>query len=532
MTKRLSWVALPLAAGLAVALLLAGCGLTGGDEPGEGRPVTLGMTDAIGSLDPASGYDPGSWMVFSNVFQTLLSFPPGGTQPEPEAAEDCGFTDRVSRRYTCTLRRDLTFSNGNELTSADVKYSFDRTLRIDDPDGPAVLLSSIDRIETPDDRTVTFHLGRPDATFPQKIASGAGAIVDHLSYPADALRTDGRAVGSGAYTLESWDGEEAVFAVNSRYTGPAEVRNSGVTLRLFHGDQEALRGSLERGEVDVAYRGLTAGDIAELDTAGVVGERGLTVVEGAGAEVQHLVFNLDDPVAGRLGVRRAVAYLLDRSALVRDVYRRTAEPLYSVVPAGITGHTTPFFDAYGDNPRPGEAEAALREEGITEPVELTLWVTPVRFGPDTVAAFEHIARQLNDSGLFRARVRSVDADAFDEGVENGEFGAYVRGWVPDYPDPDNFTAPFFGDGNVLANNYDSPRISEELMPRTESESDRARTARDFAAVQDIVAEDLPLIPLWQGRQYAVAAENIAGLQWTLDASTVFRFWEIVNAPAD
>ncbi|WP_425086132.1 ABC transporter substrate-binding protein [Streptomyces hainanensis] len=519
----------PALPAVAVALtgLLGGCALGGDDGPGTGEPVVVGMTDAVLATDPAGGYDPGSWLVFNNVFQSLLSFPPGGVEPQPEAAEQCGFTDRVSQRYTCTLRDDLTFSNGDELTAEDVRFSFERTLRIDDPGGPAVLLSSIDRIDTPDEHTVTFHLNRPDAAFPQKIASGAGSIVNHREYPADALRTDGRAVGSGAYTLESYGENEAVFGVNADYRGPAEVRNSGLTLRFFHGDQGALGDAVADGGVDVAYRGLAATDIAELGAAARSGRGdGLKVVDGSSAEAQYLVFNLDDPVAGRQGVREAVAWLVDRSALARDVYQRTVEPLYSVVPAGITGHNTAFYDTYGDEPDRGRAEAALRAEGITEPVELTLWVTPTRFGPDTEAAFEHLAAQLDASGLFDATVRSVDADAFARGVADGSYGAYVRGWVPDYPDPDNFVEPFFGPDNVLNNGYHDERITEELIPSTERQPDRAETVPDYEEIQDIVAEDLPLIPIWQGRQFAVAAESVSGLQWSLDASTVFRFGEI------
>jgi peptide/nickel transport system substrate-binding protein len=510
------------------AALLTGCGWAGGDSAGEGESIVMGMTDDVLAIDPASGYDPGSWLVFNNVFQSLLSFPSGGTVPQPEAAEKCGFTDRVSQRFTCTLRDGLTFSNGNELTARDVKFSFERTLRINDPDGPAVMLSTIDRIETPDDQTVTFHLSQPDATFPQKIASGAGSIVDHRAYPADALRTDGEAVGSGVYTLERYARDEAAFAVNPDYTGPAEVKNSGMTMQFFHGDQQALKEAVTSGDVDVAYRGLTAPDIAEMADASLRGEASLQVVDGTSAEVQHLVFNMDDPVAGNPAVREAIAWLLDRSAIARDVYHRTVEPLYSIVPAGIAGHNTAFFDAYGDDPRPELAEAALRGAGITQPVELTLWTTPVRFGPDTVAEFEHIADQLNAGGLFRASVRSVGTEAFNEGVENGDFGVYVRGWVPDYPDPDNFTAPFFGPDNVLANNYDAGPITEELIPRTAAQNDRARTVDDYHALQDIVARELPVIPLWQGRQYAVTADDVSGLEWTLDASTVFRFWEITK----
>jgi len=103
---------------------------------------------------------------------------------------------------------------------------------------------------------------------------------------------------------------------------------------------------------------------------------------------------------------------------------------------------------------------------------------------------------------------------------------YVKGWVPDYPDPDNFTAPFFGEGNVLSNNYTNSTITGQLIPATAAASNRAATDADYGRLQDIVADELPLIPLWQAKQYAVVRDNVYGLEYCLDASTVFRFWEI------
>ncbi|WP_455432405.1 ABC transporter substrate-binding protein [Streptomyces laurentii] len=146
------WLTAPLAASLA-ATLLSGCGTQqGGDSGSSEDTVRIGMSDEILAIDPAAGYDPGSWILFNNVFQTLVAFPNGGSRPAPEAARQCGFS-AGSTVYTCTLRDGLTFSNGNPLTSEDVKFSFERTLKIDDPSGPASLLSSIDTIETPDPQT-------------------------------------------------------------------------------------------------------------------------------------------------------------------------------------------------------------------------------------------------------------------------------------------------------------------------------------------------------------------------------------------
>ncbi|MGD1224796.1 ABC transporter substrate-binding protein [Streptomyces krungchingensis] len=524
MNMRKKWPVLSIAAGLAVGVL-TGCGSDTGGSSGDGSAIVMGMSDDVLATDPASGYDPGSWLLFNNVFQSLLSFPKGGTEPEPEAAKDCAFTDTATTVYKCTLRDGLKFSNGDALTSKDVKYSFDRLLKIDDAAGPAIMFPMLGSVQTPDEKTVVFHLKYADATFPSKIASGAGSIVDHRQYSSDGLRKDNRAVGSGPYKLDSFSKDKAVFSVNDGYRGNAEVNNSGVTLKFFHGDQAALKNALLSDQIDLAYRGLSANDIADIEDDTTTG-LGINVVEGSSAEVQHLVFNMDDPVTGKLGVRKAIAYLLDREALVSQVYEDTATPLYSIIPAGITGHNTSFFDTYGARPSKSKAEAALRAEGITGKVRLTLWSTPSRYGPATDQEFDAIAKQLDASGLFDATVKSVPYDQYEKDIAKGKYGVYVKGWVPDYPDPDNFTAPFFGKGNVLSNNFTNSTITGHLIPKTAAESDRASTDADYGKLQDVVADELPMIPIWQAKQYAVVRDNVYGLEYCLDASTVFRFWEI------
>ncbi|MCF3129885.1 ABC transporter substrate-binding protein [Streptomyces olivochromogenes] len=523
MNLRNQWPVLPIMAGLASGLL-TGCGSETGDSGGTGSSVVMGMSDEVQATDPASGYDPGSWLLFNNVFQSLLSFPKGATEPQPDAAKECSFTDSRAKVYRCTLKDGLQFSNGDELTSQDVKFSFDRLLKINDPAGPAIMFPLLDKVEAPDAKTVVFHLKGSDATFPSKIASGAGSIVDHRQYDAKGLRRDHQAVGSGPYKLDSLDEDQAVFSVNSQYKGTAEVKNDGVTLKFFHGDRATLKKALLDGDIDIAYRGLAATDIADIDKQD--GSQGIDVIEGTSAEVQHLVFNMHDPVAGKLGVRKAMAYLIDREALLKNVYQGTAAPLYSIIPAGIAGHNTAFFDTYGARPSKEQAAQALHADGITGKVKLTLWSTPSRYGPATGQELKAIAAQLNSSGLFDTDVKSVAYDQYEKDIAKGKYGVYVRGWVPDYPDADNFTAPFFGKGNVLGNNYSNATITGSLLPRTAAQSDRSATDKEFGRLQDIVADDVPLLPVWQAKQYAVVRDGVYGLEYCLDASTVFRFWEL------
>ncbi|MFI1840170.1 ABC transporter substrate-binding protein [Streptomyces olivaceoviridis] len=511
-----------VAAGL-VAALLTGCGV--GME-GNSPRLVVGMSDSVLSVDPASGYDPGSWVVFNNVFQSLLSFPRGSTEPQPEAAQECSFIDKSTEVYKCKLKDGLKFSNGDPLNSDDVKFTFDRMLKINDPNGPAVMFQVLRRVETPDRRTVVFRLKSPDATFPSKIASGAGSIVSRRQYDPDSLRQDTRAIGSGPYKLDSFDNREAVFSVNENYKGTAKVNNKGVVLRFFNGDQVAFKRALLHGDVDVAYRGLQAPDIADIDLHGK--KQGLDVVEGTGVEVQHLVFNLKDPVVGHLAVRKAIAYLLDRDDLMKSVYHDTAVPLYSTIPTGIVGHSAAFFDLYGSTPSKKAAAEALANAGFLGKVKLTLWSTPTRYGPSTDAELAGIAQQLNASGLFRADVKSVKFEQYEKDILADKYGVYVKAWVPDYPDADNFTAPFFGPGNVLNNHYQNSTVTKKIIPSTAAERDRRRTEDQYRRLQTIVAEDLPVLPVWQSKQYMVVKSTVRGYAYCLDASTVFRFWELYN----
>lgn len=120
----------------ALGVSLAACGQPDDNapHPGESSPklmlLRLATTDSISSLDPAGPYDVGSRTVQANLYQTLLTILPDKPTPVPDAA-DCQFDSPTT--YTCSLKEHLTFPNGHELTSSDVKFSFDRLVRLKTP---------------------------------------------------------------------------------------------------------------------------------------------------------------------------------------------------------------------------------------------------------------------------------------------------------------------------------------------------------------------------------------------------------------
>jgi peptide/nickel transport system substrate-binding protein len=502
--------------------LVAGCGVLSSASSDDKGPIVVGTTSAPSTLDPAASWD-GSWELFRNIYQTLLSYPTGTTTPEPDAAQSCAFTDRTNLVYRCKLRAGMQFSDGDSLDARAVKYSIDRIKKINLPSGPAGLLGSLDRIQVRGERELLFHLNKPDATFPFVLATPAMSIVDPDDYPAHSLRKDGKVSGSGPYSLRSYeDGKRAELVRNDHYKGFAELKNDAVTIRYFQ-DSGQMVDALKDKKIDVTYRGLASKDIVSLRSKGA--DDGLQLVEGAGMEISYLVFNPKDPWAGKLAVRKAVAQVIDRAAIAHKVYKDTVDPLYSMVPAGLTGHTTGFFDDYGD-PSSSKARQILLEAGITERVPLTLWYTTDRYGSETAPEFQEIKRQLEDSGLFRVSLNGRPWKTYEEGYRKGEYPVFGRGWFPDFPDAENFIAPFVGRQNALGTPYPAPRITDTLLPASRRESDRGAVVKEFEAAQQILVDDARLLPLWQGKQFVAASEDISGGEQALDPSTIMMMWEL------
>ncbi|MFI6966226.1 ABC transporter substrate-binding protein [Streptomyces sp. NPDC050255] len=514
---------LQAAAALASLSLLAGCGLLPGGGSDVEQKLAVGTTSSPSTLDPAAAWD-GSWELMRNVFQTLVSFPTGSTSPEPDAADNCRFSDNTSTAYRCELRKGLKFSNGDKLDAEAVKYSIDRIRSIAVKGGPIGMLGSLDRVETKGDDIVIFHLTKPDATFPFVLATPAMSLVAPSAYSKHKIRDDGKVTGSGPYLLDDYQqGDRSELVRNPDYKGFADRKNDAVTIRYFK-ESGSMVAALRKNEIDATYRGLGAEEVVNLED-NKDANSDLQIVETVGADIRFLVFNPEDPAAGNPAVRRAIAQLVDRDALVAKVYRGTAEPLYSMVPKGIAGHTTSFFDTFGDPDRK-KAEKILTEAGITEPVAMTFWFTTDRYGSSTAPEFAELKRQLEASGLFRITLKSKPWKTFQEGFTKGQYPVFGRGWFPDFPDPDNFIAPFVGKDSVTGMPYVKNEITNELLPQSRKESDRGAVSKQFERAQEILVDDVRLLPLWQGKLYVAAGEDIGGGERALDPQTVMQMWEL------
>lgn len=507
---------------LATLLVLAAVGVGGWQllpsRQDEAKTITVGTTDAVTSLDPAGAYDAGSWALFSNVFQSLLTFEPGGVTPVPDAARSCGFVGNELSTYRCELREGLTFPSGRAMTAEDVKYSFDRVKRIKSDVGPSSLLDTLDSVSARD-RTVTFRLSSPDATFPLKVATGAGAIVDRDKYPADTLRSGGAVDGTGPYTLTEYTKDKkAVLTPNTHYKGALDGTGRPVELR-YYADAEALDSAWKAKRIDVATRTLPPDVLAGLNAA----DTGQRVSEADSSEIRNLYFDTrkGSPLHD-VRVRQAMAWLIDRGRLAATVYKGTVDPLFSLIPTGITGHTTSFFDTYPEL-SPAKARALLTEAGVSLPVRFTYGYATGR-GAGAAEAAE-IKRQLEASGLFKVTVKGYEWTDFQKRWASGKLDAYAVGWVADFPDPDTYGGPLVGSGGTMNTGYSNKAV-DRLITQSQRYADRSEATRDFRSLQETIAHDVPVIPLWQAKEYVVTSADVGGGQYLWDGTGVFRLWSL------
>ncbi|WP_407320200.1 ABC transporter substrate-binding protein [Isoptericola halotolerans] len=534
---------LSVAAGVATAtLLLAACGGGGsgdadtadGEGGGGAEALTIGTTDKITTIDPAGSYDNGSFAVMNQVYPFLMNTPYGSPDVEPDIAESAEFT--APTEYTVTLKPGLKWANGNDLTASDVKFSFDRQTAIAADNGPSSLLGNLESTEVVDDTTVIFHLkSENDQTFPQILSSPAGPIVDEDVFSADELTSDQEIVDGNAFagqyaitsytlnelvTYEAYDGYQGLL-------GPAET--PAINVKYF-ADASNLKLEVQQGAVDVAFRSLSSTDVEDLQ-----GDENVKVVEGPGGEIRYIVFNFDTQPYGAaqpeadedsaLAVRQAVAHLIDREAISEQVYKGTYTPLYSYVPAGLTGATESLKELYGDGaggPDAAAAEQVLADAGVETPVSLSLQYSNDHYGPSSGDEYALIKDQLESSGLFAVDLQTTEWVQYSEDRTADVYPAYQLGWFPDYSDADNYLSPFFAEENFLVNHYSNPEVDDLISEQRVTTDPDERTAV-IEEIQDTVAQDLSTVPYLQGAQVAVVGADVTGAEDTLDASFKFRY---------
>ncbi|MFA4640257.1 ABC transporter substrate-binding protein [Pyrococcus kukulkanii] len=502
---------------LALGVVASGCIGGQGTQTQTKEEVTqivIGVTDKVTDLDPANAYDFYTWEVLNNIMEGLVKYKPGTLEIEPAIAERWEVNED-STVWTFYLRKDVKFADGTPLTAKDVVRSIKRVMKINGD--PAWLVTDfVKDVVAKDDYTVVFYLKQPTSYFLALLTTPPYFPV-HPNYSDTQIESDATYGGAGPYRIVKWvRDEELVLEANPYYYGE-KPKTKRIVIK-FYRDASTMRLALQNGEIDIAWRTLRPSDIKSLKQSG-----NFNVIEVPGGFIRYICLNTKVDPTKNVKVRQALAAAIDRKEIAEKVFMGTVEPLYSLIPNGMWSHIDAFKEKYGDA-NIELSKKLLQEAGYSEsnPLQITLWYTPTHYGDTEADLAQILKEQWERTGIIKVDIKSAEWGTYVDYARKGQMQVYLLGWYPDYLDPDDYTTPFLkSSANSWAGTgYANPTV-DELLTKAQRLTDQNERAKLYEEVQRILAEDVPYIPLVQGKLYLVTQKNVKGV--IIGPDMIFRY---------
>ncbi len=484
--------------------------------PAVKNQIVIGVTDKVSDLDPANAYDFFTWEVLQNTMEGLMKYKPGTTELTYGIAESYEVKED-GKVYIFHLKKNLKFADGTPCTAHDVVRSIKRVMKINGD--PAWLVTEfVEDVEALDDYTVKFTLKKPVSYFLALVATPPYFPV-HPAYKPDEIDSDQTAGGLGPYKIVKWvRDQELVLEANPYYHG--EKPKIKTVIIRFYKDATTLRLALERGEIDIAWRTLNPADIESLKK-----NPNFQVIEVPGAAIRYIIINVKMPGTDNKLVRQALAAAIDRVDISQRVYLRTWTPLYSLIPKGMWSYKPVFKEKYGEGANLELAKKLLKEAGYSEdkPLEIELWYTPTHYGDTEKDLAAVLKEQFEATGMIKVTIKSAEWSQYLDFARKGAMQLSLFGWYPDYIDPDDYTTPFLHSkaNKWTGSGYANPKVDELLDEAAIKLTPEERTPY-YEQVQEILADEVPIIPLVQGKLFVAAKKNVGGI--ILDPTMQFRYW--------
>jgi len=531
--RRTRWSALAASTAL-IALGLAGsatlsppaAGSTG-SEAEEKVTFTVGLTNQPDSLNPFLGIEAESYEMTALVYDYLITYKAEDMSPQPGVAKSWE-TSPDGRTWTFDIRDDVMWSDGEQLTAADVAFTYNRIL----DGGPEAsswgsYLNSVEKITAPDDVTLVLELSEPNAVLPllpmpiipEHVWSEISEeeVKSYDNEPPDV-------VGSGPFRIieGSADGSTLRFAANPDYWRGAPHIDE-LIFRIFKATDPAVQ-ALQKGEIDFVE------DISATQVDALEGEDGITAITGDSPGFDEIAFNtgsvdletnepIGDPNPAVLDAkfRYALGSAIDREAIKERVYQGDGTVGSTIVPPLYdTYHWAPPEDvAFSYDPeRAGElldeAGYEMGEDGVRtmpdgSPIsELRLYArSDSETSVDVMAFFQE---WLADVGV-PGEVLTAESSKLTNIILDGEFDAFEWGWYVE-PDPDTMLS--YMTCGQRGNWSDSWYCNEEydaLYDEQHSAVDDAERAETIQAMQEMLYLDAP---------YLVTMYSTIGEAWRSD----------------
>jgi peptide/nickel transport system substrate-binding protein len=518
-----------------LALAAAGCG--GGDEAGgtetgttaggEGGTLVFGSSADPVVLDFALISDGESYRANLQIYDTLIAQKPGTTELTPSLAESWE-SDEAGTAWTFHLRQGVKFHDGTPFNAEAVCANFDRWFNFEGsfqnasatyywqygfgggfakPEKGAIGPedSLYKSCEAPDDATAVINLTRPSATILQAMTLGPLSIqsptamekyganegevdADGIFHPTGTYGTE-HPTGTGPFKFESWTREDRLVLVrNDDYWGEKAKLDKLIFRPIA--DNAARLQALQTGEID-GYDLVEPQDVPTIED-----DDQFQILDRPAFNVAYVGFNIATPPLDDIEVRKAIAYGLDRQAVVDNFYGGRGVVAKEFMPPELPGYADDVTEYPYD---PEKAKQILTDAGYDLPVEIEFWYpTDVTrpYMPDPKRNFEAFQASLEKSG-FKVVPKSAPWDPDYLGLNSeGKQPLNLIGWTGDYGDPDNFIGTFFQSDNPQFGLDKSKELKpvQDLLDQAETETDQAKRDALYEEANRQIMELLPGVP--------------------------------------
>jgi peptide/nickel transport system substrate-binding protein len=476
-----------LAAVTALAIAGAGCGgsdsggsggggSTDAGTPQRGGSVVIDRTADSESMDKTTVFDNESIWIFEQIMEPLYTVTKDGKNVEPWLATSYTLSPD-KKTYTFKLRPGVKFSNGQTMTSADVKFSIDEARKEDQ--GWGFLDVAIKDIEAPTPDTVVIHTKYPWSPFLADIALFANGIIpkDYGGETKDQFYT--HPIGTGPFMWDHWDkGNELVLKKNPNYWQKGKPYLDSVTWR-YVGDDNTRELQLEGGQAQVD-------EFPPFQTVDKLKSTpGVTMTLFPSTRTDYMMMNERYAPLADVHVRRAISLAIDRESIIKSVLFGNGTPANSFMPPQV-----PYYDKTTPGLQYDMAQAKQEMAQSKYPNGFSVEMLLGKGTADEHSYGQIIQQSLQQLGI---KVNFKQVDPSTEFSDEQEF-KYQLGfsyWTMDIADPDELVTFAVDPGSGAKSfytDYNNPDVVK-WTHQAEHEFDKTKRQELYTNIQKQAAED-------------------------------------------
>jgi peptide/nickel transport system substrate-binding protein len=475
--------------------------------PTRGGTLTVGLANDAKTYDPIFSVQFTERYVLYLAFDTLVRYGPDFSI-RPELAESWE-TSADGGRIVFTLRQGVKFQDGTPFDAAAVKWNIDQRLdeKVNSPQRQ-VLAPIVASVDVVDPYHVAFNLVTPSPVLFSLLGERVGFMVSPTAWRQRGPAFGGQPIGTGAFVLKEWTrGSRVVLERNPNYWRAELPYLDRIVVQDLAGSIIGVQ-RLLTGEIDYVDQ-LTPSDILPIEKRDGIVLKPIKV-----GRWYFLQWHVNEPPFDNPKLRRAFAHAIDRGRLNEITMRGQGTVSNGPTPEGLWWYDPALKSRAYD---PARAKVLLTEAGYANGFEYVL-STP------QVTVFQQINQllqeQLGAVGI-KVRLQPVAASEWYARVVSGTTNLTPTRWTQ-RADPDGLLYILFhskGFANTM--NYRNDRV-DALLDQARTVYDTGTRKQLYAEAQRLIVDDLPMVPLIFGAEYAALRVQVNGFEWIPDEIPRFR----------